>query len=174
MYISSLSISGYRSLKDVRISGMLPVCIFHGPNNSGKSNILSALETIFRRKLLIEETTIGEITKHERQGSFWQGRITHFRDNFHGGRKKDITFEVSVTLTDGELNFLHDILKQLHRSLGIPTGQQGAHNKVLTLSGRITYVDEDTADFVLEKAVFNRVHLVFEKTEQASEISFQR
>jgi len=66
---------------------MLPVCIFHGPNNSGKSNILAAMETIFRRKLLVEETTVGEVTKHEREGSFWQGGITQFRDNFYGGGK---------------------------------------------------------------------------------------
>jgi AAA15 family ATPase/GTPase len=57
MYISAFSISGYRSLRDVEIKDMLPICIFHGLNNSGKSNILSAMETIFRRKLVVEETT---------------------------------------------------------------------------------------------------------------------
>lgn len=155
MYVSSFSISGYRSLKDVKITNMKPVCIFHGPNNSGKSNILSALETIFRRKLLLEETVVGELTKpHERLGTFWHGRITNFRDNFYGGGKDDITFEVSVTLTDDELKFLRDILKQLHSSLGKLT-KDGGHDKVLKLSGRIKYVDEDMADLILEKAVFN-------------------
>ena len=94
MYISSFNISGYRSLKNIQIPKMLPVCIFHGLNNSGKSNILSAIETIFRRKLLVEDTTfselkkVGEGTKFEevtkkleRVGSFWQGRIVEFKDN---------------------------------------------------------------------------------------------
>lgn len=157
MYISSLSISGYRSLKDVNISGMLPVCIFHGLNNSGKSNILSAMETIFRRKVLVEETTVAEVTKHEREGSFWQGRISQFRDNFYGGGKEDITFSVSVTLADGELAFLKEILGQLHTSLSKP-----GHNKVLALSGRIKYVDDDAADIALERAAFNKHYVVFE------------
>lgn len=157
MYISSLSISGYRSLKDVNITGMLPVCIFHGLNNSGKSNILSAMETIFRRKVLVEETMVAEVTKHEREGSFWQGRINQFRDNFYGGGKEDITFSVSVTLADGELAFLKEILGQLHASLSKP-----GHNKILALSGRIKYVDDDAADIVLERAVFNKHYVVFE------------
>ena len=162
MYISSFSISGYRSLKDVKITDMKPVCIFHGPNNSGKSNILSALETIFRRKLLIEETVVGDVRQpHERQGSFWLGRITQFRDNFYGGGKEDIAFEVSVTLADAELKFLREILTQLHNSLG-KLSKDGGHDKVLKLTGRIKYVDEDTADLVLERAVFNRTHVVFE------------
>jgi len=119
------------------------------------------METIFRRKLLVEETTVGEVTKHEREGSFWQGGITQFRDNFYGGGKGDITFEVSVTLTDEELKFLREILKQLHSSLAKPS-QGGGHNKVLALSGRIKYVDDETADLVLEKAVFNKHYVVFE------------
>ena len=61
MYISSFAISGYRSLKKVEITKMLPVCIFHGLKSSGKSNILSAIETIFRRKILVEDTTSSEV-----------------------------------------------------------------------------------------------------------------
>lgn len=166
MYISSFSISGYRSLKDVSISRMLPVCILHGLNNSGKSNILAAMETIFRRKVLIEETTVGEVTKHERKGSFWQGRITQFRDNFYSGGSEDITFKVSVTFADEELVFLRPILKELHSSLGKP-----GHNKILVLSGRIRYVDDETADMVLESTVFHRHYVVFE-VDKAGKKSF--
>jgi predicted ATPase len=157
MYISSFTISGYRSLKDVTISGMLPVCIFHGLNNSGKSNILSAMSTVFSRKILVEETTVGEVTKHERKGSFWQGRISQFKDNFYCNEREDITFSVSATFADEELAFLKAILKDLHSSLAKP-----GHNKILALSGRIKYVDDDTADMVLEKAVFNKHYAVFE------------
>jgi AAA15 family ATPase/GTPase len=157
MYISAFAISGYRSLKDVEIKGMLPICILHGLNNSGKSNILSAIETIFRRKLLVEETTTADVTTHKREGSFWQGRITDFAHNFYLNGKVDITFSVSVTFSDGEVSFMKDVLTKLHPSLA-HTG----HNKILTLDGRITYVDDNSADMVLEKTVFNKTHVVFE------------
>jgi AAA ATPase-like protein len=169
MYISSFSISGYRSLKDVKITGMLPVCIFHGLNNSGKSNILSAMETIFRRKLLVEETTVGGVTKHEREGSFWQGRITGFRDNFYSNERDDITFTASVTLADEELTFLKDTLRELHPSLARP-----GHNKVLALTGRIKYVDDETAEMVLERAVFNKSHVVFEVDGAGKKVFFPK
>ena len=112
MYISEFAISGYRSLKDIEIRGMLPVCIFHGANNSGKSNILSAMEMIFQRKLLVEETTVGQTTQHSRTGGFWRGRINNFRDNFYLNEKNDIKFSVSVTFKHEELTFLKEALKK--------------------------------------------------------------
>jgi AAA15 family ATPase/GTPase len=160
MYISSLSISGYRSLKDVEIKNMLPICIFHGLNNSGKSNILSAIETIFRRKLIVEETTTADVTTHSREGSFWQGRITGFAHNFYLNGKDDITFTVSVTFGDSELMFMKDVLKELHPSL-VP-GRANSPKKVLTLNGKIVYVDDNSADIILQRAAFNSKHLVFE------------
>src|ERR1051326_206435 len=109
MYVSAFEILGYRSLKAVKIVDMKPVCILHGPNNSGKSNILAALETVFKRKLLLEETTVGDVTRDlGRLGPFWHGRLTDFRDNFYGGGRGDIKFEVSVTFADDELKFLND------------------------------------------------------------------
>ena len=165
MYISSFAISGYRSLKKVEITEMLPVCIFHGLNNSGKSNILSAIETIFRRKILVEDTTFSEVhedaevtkveevtKKLERVGSFWHGRISEFRDNFYLNGKDDITFSVSVFFTDDELAFLKDVLK--HLKVG--------RKKFLTLVGRIKYVDDESADMILERVVFNNRYVVFE------------
>jgi len=170
MYISSFNISGYRSLKNVHIPKMLPVCIFHGLNNTGKSNILSAIETIFRRKLIVQDTTftelieVDDVTKPEkvtkqllREGSFWQGRITGFRDNFYLNGKSDITFSVSVCLTDDELKFMDTVLRRLHKSLA-----PGQHNKELTLTGRIKYIDDDSAEMVLERVVFNKRYVVFE------------
>ena len=117
MYISALAISGYRSLKNVEIRSMLPICIFHGPNNSGKSNILSAIETIFRRKLVVEDTMTADVTTLRREGSFWQGRIADFAHNFYLNGRDDITFSVSVTFGRAELDFMQDVLKELHTSL---------------------------------------------------------
>ena len=158
MFISSFAISGYRSLKDVEIKDMLPVCVFHGLNNSGKSNILSAIETIFRRKIFLEETTATTESRREgREGSFWRGRIAGFRDNFYLNGKADISFSVSVTFADQELGFMNDVLGAFHHSLGKP-----GHKKILTLVGKIKYVDDDAADMQLERSVFVNKHVVFE------------
>jgi len=170
MYISSFAISGYRSLKKVEITKMLPVCIFHGLNNSGKSNILSAIETIFRRKILVEDTTLSEVQedaevtkfeevtkKLERVGSFWHGRISEFKDNFYLNGKDDITYSVTICFADNELKFLKNVLVGLHNSLAL-----GNHQKLLTLTGRIKYFDDTSSDMVLERAVFNKWYVVFE------------
>lgn len=170
MYISSFNISGYRSLKNVHIPKMLPVCIFHGLNNTGKSNILSAIEMIFRRKLIVEDTTFTELTtvddvtkpeqvtkQLERVVSFWQGRIIGFRDNFYLNGKKDITFSVSVCFTEDELVTFKKILKHLKPFLAEP-----GHNKILQLEGRIKYLDDDSAEMLMDRAVFNKRYVVFQ------------
>jgi predicted ATPase len=170
MYISSFAISGYRSLKNVEITKMLPVCIFHGLNNSGKSNILSAIDTIFRRKLIVEATTftelttVDDITKHEkvtkqleRVGSFWQGRIIGFRDNFYLNGKNDISFSVSVCFNDDELVTFKEVLKHLSPHLA-----KSEYDKILYLKGRIKYLDDDSAEMLLESALFNKRYVVFQ------------
>jgi len=172
MYISALSISGYRSLKDIEIKNMLPICIFHGLNNSGKSNILSAIETIFRRKLIVEETTTADVTTHTREGSFWQGRITEFAHNFYLNGKDDIAFKVSITFGDAELMFIKDVLRELHPSL--EPGRPSSPKKVLTLNGKLSYVDDNSADMILENAVFNHRHVVFEIDEDGRKSFFPK
>jgi AAA15 family ATPase/GTPase len=159
---------------------MLPVCIFHGLNNTGKSNILSAIEVIFRRKIIVEGTTFTElknigdsmkpeqVTKHiERIGSFWQGRIFGFKDNFYLNGKNDITFSVTVCFKDNELQFLDDVLKKLHKSLG-----QGQHQKELTINGKIKYFDDISADMVMESAVFNKKYIVFKVAPNGNKVFF--
>jgi len=149
---------------------MLPVCIFHGLNNTGKSNILSAIETIFRRKIIVEDTTFTEVTtvddvtkpeqvtkQLEKVVSFWQGRIIGFKDNFYLNGKKDITFSVSVCFTENELVTFKNVLKHLKPFLAEP-----GHNKILQLEGRIKYLDDDSAEMLLDRAVFNKYYVVFQ------------
>ncbi|MGD0058901.1 MAG: AAA family ATPase [Verrucomicrobiia bacterium] len=158
MYISSLAISGYRSLKNVEIKEMLPVVIFHGLNNSGKSNILSAIETIFRRKVVVEETTTADETKKlQRTGNFYQGRITDFRDNFYLNGRQDIIFSVSVTLTDSETAPFNEILKLLNPALTKTGGK-----KIVLFDGRMKYRDENSAEMILDRVMFKSSDVVFE------------
>lgn len=47
MKIRSLNINQYKSLKDLKLDNLFDVNIFIGPNNSGKSNILDGIESLF-------------------------------------------------------------------------------------------------------------------------------
>jgi AAA15 family ATPase/GTPase len=144
MYISHFEINNYRSLKGVKINGLLSVCIFHGLNNSGKSNILSALEMIFKRKL--EEGTPNKW----RPVRFWRGRIENFTDNFFKNDRKDITFSVTVSFEHAEVEPFMEILKKLKTHLEKPS-----YKKDLTLVGRIKYIDEHIANAELECVTLN-------------------
>lgn len=56
MRIEKFWAKGYRSLRDVELSGMGPFVVFYGPNGSGKSNVLAAIETLFSLASAVGET----------------------------------------------------------------------------------------------------------------------
>lgn len=99
MEIQSIRISGFRSLTNVAISGLGPVNIFYGDNNAGKSNILAALEILFR------------VERYEEQESpvaaFLKGEISNFIDNFtikpDGEKSSIIHMHVKLGLNDDDL-----------------------------------------------------------------------
>ncbi len=64
MILTEFQAKGYKSLYDCTIPGLLPINVFHGDNNVGKSNILEALDIFFRA--LME----------------WRGGV-HVRDSFN-------------------------------------------------------------------------------------------
>ncbi|MFH1187413.1 MAG: AAA family ATPase, partial [bacterium] len=47
MRIKNLNINQYKSLKNLKLDNLFDVNIFIGPNNSGKSNILDGIESLF-------------------------------------------------------------------------------------------------------------------------------
>jgi len=70
--IREVAISGYRSLWNVSITDLGDgVNVFFGDNNCGKSNILEALETLFK----VERTDLPV-------SGFYSGELTNFIDNF--------------------------------------------------------------------------------------------
>ena len=71
MIIREVSVKGFRSLWDVSITDLGIVNVFFGENNSGKSNILEALEILF--KVEQEELPLS---------GFYQGELSNFVDNF--------------------------------------------------------------------------------------------
>lgn len=128
---------------------MLPVCIFHGLNNSGKSNILSALETIFKRKIE------GDIKDQQRPVRFWSGRIEHFADNFYKNSLDDINFSVGVKFDHSELKPFIPILKKFSDHF-----EKSSYSKELIVNGRITYEDEITANTSIESVLLNTKHII--------------
>ena len=61
MKIDSISIRNYKSLVDIKIDKPNPFTVFVGPNASGKSNILEAIEFFHTSLLTIYDEKIKEI-----------------------------------------------------------------------------------------------------------------
>jgi 3D (Asp-Asp-Asp) domain-containing protein len=119
MFISEFKIDNFRSLRNIHLKDMRPVCIFHGENNSGKSNILAAIEAILRAKTIIEDpgvvddaTATGKPTL-AKQVSFHQGMLRGFADNFRFGSKDPIPFLLSLTFENSELAANKGVLEQI-------------------------------------------------------------
>ena len=74
MIISYVQVQGFRSLLNVRVEKFGPVNIFYGDNNTGKSNILAALETLFR----VERPE----ARDSAVAGFLHGEFSRFVDNF--------------------------------------------------------------------------------------------
>src|SRR5437868_318305 len=98
MFISALKIDNFRSLKGVQVTDMRPVCIFHGPNNCGKSNILSTMNAILKEKYSPEAPVpVGPNQTFARKTSpFYKGRLDNFVDNFYFNTRAPIQFTLSL------------------------------------------------------------------------------
>ena len=84
MYIHQFSVSNYRSLKNINVGDLSSAVILYGENNSGKSNILSFLDMVFRQKYTDEvtQTPDGKAVQMKSRG-FWTGQIIDFSNNFY-------------------------------------------------------------------------------------------
>ena len=124
MKVREFHIRGFRSLKDTKVSGLTPKNIFYGENNSGKSNLLLILETIFQSKetgpgIFLDEDLFDEnLPRHPTP--FWQGYISDFSENFYMGGDDSIEFEVflqvepSFILDFDETGFLESLKEEGH------------------------------------------------------------
>lgn len=147
MYIQRINISGYRSLWDVTIGNLGPVNIFYGDNNTGKSNILAALETLFRIEAVEEmETAVGR---------FLQGTLPNFVDNFTmkpgGERVEAIRFQVRLGLDDRDLQNLAAFSEFIERHNIFESG----HNQRVQLDTEITPLTRNQAMKTVMRASIN-------------------
>lgn len=126
MKLTKFSIKNYRSLKDIAINEFGSTTIFYGDNNAGKSNILNALELLFKRKQTLDQ---GNLTEAQ---NFYLGNIPDSKNNFYNNETSSpIIFSVEIEVDISELTIGEIISKILPK--------KGTCN--FSFSGRIYFIE---------------------------------
>jgi len=149
MFIQQLTVKNYRSLRNVQIGNLQPIVVFYGDNDSGKSNILSFLEDVFRPK---QEQVLPETATTEAPVSasvFWRGEIDDFSDNFYKNQSEPIEFTIVVRFSRQEI----DVITGTPEVSAQLSGENDNAN--LTINGRIEAIGADRAKMVLVEARLN-------------------
>jgi AAA15 family ATPase/GTPase len=153
MQIQSFKVENYRSLKDVNIGNLSSMVIFYGHNDSGKSNILSFLDIIFRSKYIRELTTTSTETLEQiRPTGFWRGEIDDFTNNFYLNNSEPITFSVVVKFDRKEILAIPGLPKRFNEILPL-----NKNTDVLKINGQIVQKTSDKAEISLLDAEFNQM-----------------
>jgi hypothetical protein len=106
MYIRRINVERYRSLWSVELGDLSPVVVLYGNNDTGKSNILAFLSSVFKEKFVEEitgTTTSATPTVQRRPSGFWRGEIEDFADNFHYDADPSITFSMVIDFNRDEI-----------------------------------------------------------------------
>lgn len=147
MRIQYFEVHGFRSLSNVKISGLGPVNTFYGENNAGKSNILAAFEIAFRvdRVEELESPVAG----------FLRGELSDFIDNFtvntDGTKAAKIDIKVRIGLSDEDLEATPTFSK-LIKDTGI---YESGHLQRIQLEMEIIPTSPYTATRLLKQASVN-------------------
>jgi len=163
MKINELKVEGFRSLWDTEIKKFGPVNIIYGDNNSGKSNILAALETAFRvEKLSSLESPVA---------GFYRSGLSDFTDSFSicddGTTFKTANIYIRIELEKHDLeslpkfwNFISD-----NKLVG------KAHNVFIGLTFEIEPVFKSNSTKSLKKATINK-EILFDVTKPVQDRFF--
>ena len=103
MKIQRIKIDGYRSLKNIDINDLNDVNIFYGDNNTGKSNIIDAIDIFFSEKKETVPTKEGIITNIK-----FEGPIDIKRSDFFKNRDEPIYYEVHILLEKDDVQELKE------------------------------------------------------------------
>ncbi len=163
MLIQSLTLRNFKSFgananpTDDEITSFSGINMLFGYNNSGKSNLLKFLITLFQSKSSQESYSVegeGVIVKPDDDVYFWKGSISNAQFIFHkNNRNVPIEFEISVKVFHQELKDAgyasYDALAETYFS--------STHDYfTLNLTGEIRKIDDfDTAEMVLKSATLN-------------------
>ena len=175
MFISEFTIDNFRSLKNVHLKNMQRVCIFHGDNNSGKSNILAAIEAILKSKSVLQDPGTEKDQPLYQNVSFNQGRLLDFTDNFRFDEKQPITFSLGVTFDDVELGPYQGVIEEIQSSVRLPPAARrkapkrlrglklnDGHAKTMLIKGELIYVDRNTCEAITQRIDINSNFVLFE------------
>lgn len=150
MKLKSIYIDGFRSLKDFKIDTLENINIFYGDNNTGKSNIINALELFFSDK----EIEIEDIkTTHE-----FVGKINLKQSDFFKNQKEKIIFKLEIILDDMDIGELKEKTDKESLKLFKVFNKK---NNILFLKAEIDAELEDKkkADFKLAEIKINNTNL---------------
>ena len=175
MFISEFKVDNFRSLKNVHLKNMQRVCIFHGDNNSGKSNILAAIEAILKSKTVLQDPGTEKEKPLYRSVSFNQGRLRDFADNFRFNEREPITFSLGVTFEDAELTPYQAVIEKIQSSVKLsvktraktPKQIRGlklndGHAKTMRIDGELMYVDDSTCEAITQRIDINSNFILLE------------
>ncbi len=151
MYIRSFKIENFRSLKVININRLNPITLFHGDNDVGKSNIIAALEIIFKSKEHDETVSSpkGRMVSQRILG-FWEGSISNFGDNFHLGSLDSIKFSVTFRFETDDLNALTSKFKETATLI-----RPGDNPNDISIKGKIERAEQENASQSLEEVKLN-------------------
>ncbi len=165
MIIREFAIKNFRSLKNIKIPKLNPITLLHGDNDVGKSNILTALEIIFKSKAHTSIIALASGKKEERHVlGFWEGDIQDFRDNFYRDTDEPINFRVVVRFEPNELPekiAKKEAVSKICRGKGNPDD--------LNINGEIRRTGQDTAYQKLNKVSLNN-NVIYEEDAQSNHI----
>jgi hypothetical protein len=169
MIIREFAIENFRSLKRVRIPTINKITILHGDNDVGKSNILTALEIIFKPKQhdTIIASPLGQKVQKRVLG-FWEGPLPDFTDNYYMDSSEPIKFHVTVRFSPGELR---EIVGEEARTLPIFRG--GRNPDDLKILGEISRNEPPMAYQKLVNVILNNV-IMYEKNSEGESIYFSK
>ncbi|MGB6838045.1 MAG: AAA family ATPase [Dehalococcoidia bacterium] len=151
MKIRRFEIWNFRSLEDITAGALSDAAVFHGENNTGKSNILAALKFIFQGKVIREEELPREVSAPPapRPTPFYYGELTDFRDNFRWGSSGPIRFNIRLEASDKELESVPDLDRALESVRSGP-----GHSNWIIITGLIDRSGDD-GRMQLEEAKLN-------------------
>ena len=149
MFIQQLTVTNYRSLRNVHIGGLTPIVVFYGNNDSGKSNILSFLYHLFKQKFEKPDILPDGKEGPSKPIGFWRGEINDFADNFYKNQPDPITFTVIIRFTRAEISLLASMPEFTNQL------SEDNQNVNLAINGQIEPVGKDRGRIDLIGAKLN-------------------
>ncbi len=161
--LKRVKIQGYKSLEDVEVD-LQPLSVFFGPNASGKSNVLDALQLLSR---IATSNNLNDAFRHPYRGTPLES-FTFGANGIQGLLAKEyvsFTIEVDVELSQGAIDTINklpttdktygDVLENI-KNLAQTTWRYHITIEARPQSGALNIIDESLAELNLEDETTTR------------------